>query len=127
MNTAFMNNGFVNIPSMNSCMFAKGHQEMYSEPETNHNSVASYSPVRTFQVDPTDLISYDAPVSAFCRQFSQAPAVNQKVNVDNFFAQQVKQAAPAIETENDRLMKLNQRKALLELALADTLNEIKGY
>jgi hypothetical protein len=140
----FMNNTYTTIPQMN--MIAKGpfiaHQEIYSEQDTtNTSSVASYSPIRMVPNDPTDVISYDAPVSAFCRQFSQAPVFNmsgyenQKVNnvvvrpahnlnavsadVDSFFAQD--------EAENERLSKLNQRKALLELALAETLDEIKGF
>jgi len=143
-NVNFVSNSYTNIPQVN--MIAKGpfigHQEIYSEQETtNTSSVASYSPIRMIPNDPTDVISYDAPMSAFCRQFSQHQGYNmsnyenQKMNnvvirpahnlnavsadVDSFFAQD--------EAESERLMKLNQRKALLELALAETLDEIKGF
>jgi hypothetical protein len=127
----FMNSGFAPIPQMSSCMVTKGpmivQQEVYSDQETNNTSVASYSPVRMMaNNDPADLISYDAPVSTFCRQFSQAPVFNnvaRPAEVDSFFSQEIKQA----DTENGRLVKLNQRKALLELALAETMNEIKGF
>jgi len=137
----FVNNTYTTIPM--GSMIAKGPfiQEIYSDQDTtNNSSVASYSPVRMIPNDPTDVISYDAPVSAFCRQFSCYE--NQKVNnvvirpahnlnavasdVDAFFSQEIKENA-AVEAENERFMKLNQRKALLELALAETLNEIKGF
>jgi hypothetical protein len=144
-----MNNGYTSIPM--SSMITKGTfipTEVYSDQETNNSSVASYSPIRMVPNDPTDVISYDAPMSAFCRQFSQAPVFNipfyetQKANnvvirpahnlnavsndVDSFFSQEVKENV-SVEAESERLNQLNQRKALLELALAETLNEIKGF
>jgi len=106
-----------------------------SDPETANTSVASYSPLRMLPNDPTDVISYDAPMSAFCRQLSQAPIFNNVVirpannlngqtDVDSFFSQDNKENSAE---ESERRAQLNQRKALLELALAETLHEMKGF
>jgi hypothetical protein len=43
---------------------------------TQSPSLASQSPIRVVPSDPTDVISYDAPMNAFCRQFSQPSFFN---------------------------------------------------
>jgi hypothetical protein len=118
---------------------------------TQSPSLASQSPVRVVPTDPTDVISYDAPMSAFCRQFSQpsffnfssietesqvdeminnvasyfhnTPQVHVASNVDSFFAESVQ--GEDNFSEADRLNQLSKRKAYLELALAKTLKELK--
>jgi len=105
--------------------------------------------MRNGPMDPTDVISYDAPMSAFCRQFSQpsffniasietesqvdeminnvasyfhnAPQVHVASNVDSFFAESGEDSF----SEAERLAQLSKRKAYLELALAKTLKELK--
>jgi hypothetical protein len=119
---------------------------------TQSPSLASQSPIRVVPSDPTDVISYDAPMNAFCRQFSQpsyfnfssietesqvdeminnvasyfhnTPQVQVASNVDSFFAESV-QGEDNNFSEADRLNQLSKRKAYLELALAKTLKELK--
>jgi hypothetical protein len=62
-------------------MVAKGAyfipEATYSDQSTTQSpSLASHSPVRVVPADPTDVISYDAPISTFCRQFSQPSFFN---------------------------------------------------
>jgi len=105
--------------------------------------------MRVVPADPTDVISYDAPISAFCRQFSQPSFFNfatietesqvdeminnvasyfhntpQVSNVDSFFAESL-QGEEQNFSEAHRLSQLSKRKAYLELALAKTLKELK--
>jgi len=138
-------------------MVAKGAyfvpEATYSDQSTTQSpSLASQSPVRVIPADPTDVISYDAPISAFCRQFSQpsffnfsnienenqvdeminnvasyfqsTPQVHIASNVDSFFAESL-QGEEQSFSEADRLSQLSKRKAYLELALAKTLKELK--
>jgi hypothetical protein len=119
---------------------------------TQSPSLASQSPVRVGHADPTDVISYDAPINAFCRQFSQPSFFNiasietesqvdeminnvasyfhntpqvQHVasNVDSFFAESM-QGEEQNFSEADRLSQLSKRKAYLEWDLAKTLKEL---
>jgi len=118
---------------------------------TQSPSLASQSPMRVGAADPTDVISYDAPISAFCRQFSQpsffnfgtietesqvdeminnvasnfhnTPQVQVASNVDSFFAESSQEENNFAEA--NRLSQLSKRKAYLELALAKTLKELK--
>jgi hypothetical protein len=140
-----------------SCVVTKGpyfvQEASFSDQSTTQSpSLASQSPVRGINADPTDVISYDAPISAFCRQFSQpsffnfasietesqvdeminnvasyfhnTPQVHVASNVDSFFAESV-QGEDNNFSEADRLSQLSKRKAYLELALAKTLKELK--
>jgi hypothetical protein len=136
-------------------MMVKGpyfvQEATFSDQSTTQSpSLASQSPIRVVPNDPTDVISYDAPMSNFCRQFSQpsffnfatietesqvdeminnvasyfhsAPQVHVASNVDSFFAESSQEDR---ESEADRLSQLSKRKAYLELALAKTLKELK--
>jgi hypothetical protein len=136
-------------------MMVKGpyfvQEATFSDQSTTQSpSLASQSPIRVVPADPTDVISYDAPMSNFCRQFSQpsffnfatietesqvdeminnvasyfhsAPQVHVASNVDSFFAESSQEDR---ESEADRLSQLSKRKAYLELALAKTLKELK--
>jgi hypothetical protein len=136
-------------------MMVKGpyfvQEATFSDQSTTQSpSLASQSPIRVIPADPTDVISYDAPMSNFCRQFSQpsffnfatietesqvdeminnvasyfhsAPQVHVASNVDSFFAESSQEDR---ESEADRLSQLSKRKAYLELALAKTLKELK--
>jgi len=146
------------IAQPSACVVTKGpyfvQEATFSDQSTTQSpSLASQSPVRNGQIDPTDVISYDAPISAFCRQFSQPSFFNiasietesqvdeminnvasyfhntpqvQHVasNVDSFFAESM-QGEEQNFSEADRLSQLSKRKAYLELALAKTLKELK--
>jgi len=136
------------------CVVTKGayfvQEPTFSDQSTTQSpSLASQSPIRVVPADPTDVISYDAPISAFCRQFSQPNFFNissietesqvdeminnvasyfhntpQVSNVDSFFAESL-QGEEQNFSEAHRLSQLSKRKAYLELALAKTLKELK--
>jgi len=156
-NACVMN--FVDTPiaQIPTCVVTKGpyfvQEATFSDQSTTQSpSLASQSPLRNGPVDPTDVISYDAPMSAFCRQFSQpsffniasiehesqvdeminnvasyfhnAPQVHVASNVDSFFAESLSGEEQSF-SEAERLSQLSKRKAYLELALAKTLKELK--
>jgi hypothetical protein len=110
----------------------------------------SNSPMRSDVNDPTDVISYEAADNFFTQQLARADSTfyipsaindshvdemitnvtdyfvgnNNKSDVDTYFAEEknVQQ-----DDANERLSQLNRRKAYLELALAKTLKEMKGF
>jgi len=129
-------------------------EEMYSEGSTTQssNSQSSIStPLRMSLIDPTDVISYNAPEIRFYREPSsfrpfhitpiqhdnQVDTMLNKVtnyfveasnkpseSADSFLAQEINSQDAG---SDDRLTQLNMRKAYLELALAKTLQEINGF
>jgi len=144
----FVDTTIAQAPSM---MVTKGPYFVQEATFSDQSTTQSPSPVRIVPADPTDVISYDAPISSFCRQFSQpsffnfatietesqvdeminnvasyfhnAPQVHVANNVDSFFAESSQEEKDF--SEADRLSQLSKRKAYLELALAKTLKELK--
>jgi len=138
-----------NMTQIPSCVVTKGPYFVQEATYSDQSTTQSPSPIRMVPTDPTDVISYDAPMNAFCRQFSQpsffnfatienesqvdeminnvanyfhnAPQVHVASNVDSFFAE----SSEEDKNEADRLSQLSKRKAYLELALAKTLKELK--
>jgi hypothetical protein len=156
-NGCVMNFADTNMAQAPAYVVTKGayfvQEPSYSDQSTTQSpSLASQSPLRVVPNDPTDVISYDAPMSAFCRQFSQpaffnmasietesqvdeminnvanyfhnTPQVHVASNVDSFFAESL-QGEEENFSEDHRLSQLSKRKAYLELALAKTLKELK--
>jgi hypothetical protein len=137
------------IAQSQTCVVTKGPYFIQEATFSDQSTTQSTSPVRVVPSDPTDVISYDAPMNAFCRQFSQpsffnfatietesqvdeminnvasyfhnAPQVAS--NVDSFFAESMQEDQNF--SEANRLSQLSKRKAYLELALAKTLKELK--
>jgi len=125
--------------------------EDLSEESTTQGPVSqdSDSPMRSDVNDPTDVISYDAADNFFGRQLGRADSTffipsaindshvdemlnnvtdyfvanNNKNDVDSYFAEEKNSS----QQEDERLVQLNRRKAYLELALAKTLKEMKGF
>jgi len=145
---------FVDTPIAQAptCVVTKGPYFVQEATFSDQSTTQSTSPARGSPIDPTDVISYDAPMSAFCRQFSQpsffnfgtietesqvdeminnvanyfhnTPQVHVASNVDSFFAESSQEEEKDF-SEADRLSQLSKRKAYLELALAKTLKELK--
>jgi len=142
-------------PQTFNCAITKGayvtEEEVYSEGSTTQgpSSQVGCSPFRG-ENDPTDVISYDLPEAFFhkqpsqFRQFNVAPVEHDSqvdtilTNVTSYFAAENRfnmpsevdsffsQAESKTSIQEDRLSQLSMRKAYLELALAKTLNEMKG-
>jgi hypothetical protein len=128
--------------------------EDLSEESTTQGPISqdSDSPMRSDVNDPTDVISYDAADNFFGNQLGRADSTfyipsaindshvdemltnvtdyfvannNTKNDVDSYFAEEKNSSQQ--DDANDRLVQLNRRKAYLELALAKTLKEMKGF
>jgi hypothetical protein len=119
-------------------------ENVSSEQNITYNTVSQAS-TESSRVDPADMISYEFPISEFCRQFSQpnlfkmtsfqlfhevahqAPQrTSESQEADSFLFQEQteKRNASSLELEAERLSELTRRKALLERALAQTMQEL---
>lgn len=113
--------------------------------QTTNCQTCSSSPFRVDLADPADVISYNASENTFYNQSQQSGSfalpllqINNQVDanlnkdIDSFFADDLKsddnQIPPfaPVEESDERFEELNRRKAYLEMALAQTLNEMKG-
>jgi hypothetical protein len=148
-------NNLPQIPSFMIAKGPYISQEAFADHSTTQSSsLASNSPVKTGVNDPTDVISYDLPFNPFCRQFSQPSFFNFSTNqvdshrdeassipplyqnhhyqshvpeIDSFFAEDLQSTSSSENESDERISQLSKRKAYLELALAKTLKEMKGF
>jgi len=128
---------FVNHDMINNTM-AKVSYVNESETYSERNTTQLPSPQNSseYAYDPVNIVSYEDEGLFFtqmqrCGSFLLPVIENDHQvdyhqthgDIDSFFAQST-QYAPVEEVKDVRLEQLNQRKAYLEMALANTLNEI---
>jgi len=150
---------FANENQPSNCMVSKApyftEEETLSEQSTTQgpsSNADSSSPLRFGSVDPTNVISYDAPESLAYGQnfqvstiehdnqidemlskvtdyFTETQKMNVSSDIDAFFSEDLRSERSFTSSESnpdEKLMQLSRRKAYLELALAKTLKELKG-